>query len=91
MPTKSPYSSKRNLQYSEYTPYGVLRAKLKLSGLEWAKKIGIAHNTLRTFEAGHAVPSIWVAKRIQHEAWKLGHPVTLDELYEHVIPFGLAE
>jgi aryl carrier-like protein len=36
------------------------------------------------------IPTVSLAKRMQEEARQRGIAVTLDELYQHVVPHGLS-
>lgn len=70
------------------TPFEALRFKLELSQKEWAFLSGVSNALIGQVERGDSAPGIDIAKRMQEEARKRGVAVTLDELYQHVIPWG---
>ena len=73
------------------TPFEALRYKLKLSRKEWGELIECSVSTIGMMESGETIGSVGLAKRMVEEARKLGIAVTLDELYQHVIPQGMEE
>lgn len=70
------------------TPFEALRMLLKISGVAWAKILDSSQSTVSHVERGVHIASIPLAKRMQEEARKRGVAVTLDELYQHVVPWG---
>lgn len=73
------------------TPFQGLRMLLLLSQHEWANILGVSIPTVTHAETGKVVPTVSLAKRMQEEARQRGIAVTLDELYQHVVPHGLSE
>ena len=73
------------------TPFEALRYKLRLSRKEWGELIGCSVSTIGMMESGETISSVGLAKRMVEEARKYGVAVTLDELYQHVIPQGMVE
>jgi DNA-binding XRE family transcriptional regulator len=73
------------------TPFEALRYKLRLSRKDWGELIGCSVSTIGMMESGEYVGSVGLAKRMVEEARKYGVAVTLDELYQHVIPQGMEE
>ena len=73
------------------TPFEALRYKLKLSRKEWGELIGCSVSTIGMMESGEYIGSVGLAKRMVEEARKCGVAVTLDELYQHVIPQGMEQ
>jgi DNA-binding XRE family transcriptional regulator len=73
------------------TPFEALRYRLRLSRKAWGELIGCSVSTIGMMESGEYVGSVGLAKRMVEEARKLGIAVTLDELYQHVIPQGMEE
>ena len=61
---------------------------LKLRQIEWAGILDTSTCAISHLERGNTVASIPLAKRMQEEARARGIAVTLDELYQHVIPLG---
>lgn len=70
------------------TPFEALRVLLNIGRVEWGERLDISQGTVGSFERGDCIPNVSLAKRIQEEARKQGIAVTLDELYQHVIPHG---
>lgn len=70
------------------TPFEALRMLLKLRQIEWANLLNTSNCSISHLERGNTVASIPLAKRMQEEARLRGIAVTLDELYQHVIPYG---
>ena len=73
------------------TPFEAVRYLLELERKEWSEKIGYGVPMIGLIESGQNIPNVALAKRMIEEARKYGLAVTLDELYQHVIPFGLEE
>ena len=73
------------------TPFEALRYRLRLSRKEWGELIECSVSTIGMMESGEYVGSVGLAKRMVEEARKYGVAVTLDELYQHVIPQGMEE
>lgn len=73
------------------TPFQGLRMLLLLSQHEWSNILEVSIATVTHAESGKVVPTVSLAKRMQEEARQRGIAVTLDELYQHVVPHGLAE
>lgn len=73
------------------TPFEALRYKLRLSRKDWGELIGCSVSTIGMMESGEYVGSVGLAKRMVEEARKCGIAVTLDELYQHVIPQGMEQ
>ena len=71
------------------TPFEALRVLMLIPRVDWAKTLDINLNTLGSIERGDHVPNPSLAKFMQEEARKRGVAVTLDELYQHVIPWGV--
>lgn len=69
------------------TPFAALRILLNITQREWCEVCDISLGIVCQVEKGHGVTNIAVAKRMQDEARKRGIAVTLDELYQHVIPW----
>lgn len=70
------------------TPFEALRMLLKLRQIEWAGILDTSNCAISHLERGNTVASIPLAKRMQEEARARGIAVTLDELYQHVLPWG---
>lgn len=73
------------------TPFETVRYLLELERKEWAARIGYGVPVIGKIESGQSLPNVALAKRMIEEARKEGLAVTLDELYQHVIPYGLEE
>ena len=71
------------------TPFQALRYRLKLTTKQWSDLLGVSASTINASDRGVAIPEVQLAKRMIEEARKLGVAVTLDELYQHVVPLGL--
>ena len=69
------------------TPFEALRQNLKLTLTELAKLSGINYMELSYYERGYKIPKVDKAKCLQEISWKLGIPVTLDELYSHIATY----
>lgn len=81
--------SKREFTEEEpRTPFEALRMLLKLRQIEWCAILDTSNCAISHLERGNTVASIPLAKRMQEEARARGIAVTLDELYQHVIPYG---
>lgn len=70
------------------TPFQALRYKLGLSGNQWALILDSNQSALSHSERGKVIPSVPLAKRMIEEARVRGIAVTLDELYQHVLPLN---
>jgi len=71
------------------TPFEALRYQLKLGRKEWAERLGYSLSFLGIIEAGDGICNVAIAKLMIEEARKEGIAITLDELYQHVIPAGM--
>jgi DNA-binding transcriptional regulator YiaG len=71
------------------TPFEALRFQLKLTQTDWAECLEVSSAMISGAERGTTCASVPLAKRMQEEAWKRGVPVTLDELFQHVIPWRI--
>jgi hypothetical protein len=71
------------------TPFEALRFKLKLTQAMWAECIDSTPQMVASTDRGTTCASVPLAKRMQEEAWKRGIPVTLDELFQHVVPYRI--
>lgn len=72
------------------TPFEALRFLLKLDRKEWCKINDCSLATLSAIENGGrngVVANVSLAKRMQDEARQRGIAITLDELYQNVIPW----
>jgi DNA-binding XRE family transcriptional regulator len=69
------------------TPFEALRFTLKIKQCDWAEMLQVTIPSLGAVERGTVCGSVPVAKRMQEEARKMGVMVTLDELYQHVVPW----
>ena len=69
------------------TPFEALRVLLKISRKEWCQLLDCSISLISHIERGEYVASIAMAKLMQEEARKRSVAVTLDELYQHVIPW----
>lgn len=70
------------------TPFEALRMLLKITQTEWAKVLETSITAISHLERGMTAASIPLAKRMVEEARIRGIAVTLDELYQHVLPYG---
>lgn len=70
------------------TPFEALRMLVKMTQTEWSEVLGTSMSAISHLDRGNSVASIPLAKRMQEEARLRGIAVTLDELYQHVIPYG---
>jgi len=70
------------------TPFRALRYHLGLPIEKWAMILDSTVSTLSHSERGNVVPLVPLAKRMIEEARIRGITVTLDELYQHVLPLG---
>jgi hypothetical protein len=73
------------------TPFEALRILLKINRNEWKDRLGCSKALVSLVERGEYVATIGMAKRMQEEARKMGVAVTLDELYQHVVPWKVDE
>ena len=73
------------------TPVQGLRMLLGVNQHEWARILGVSIGTVTHVARGKAIPTVALAKRMQEEARQRGIAVTLDELYQHVVPHGEIE
>lgn len=73
------------------TPFEALRFALRMERKDWGELIDYSVHTLRLLESGSIICSVPLAKRMIEEARKMGIAITLDELYQHVIPSGMEE
>lgn len=73
------------------TPFEKLQFDLRMNKTEFAKMIDVTVSAISAVVSGRAITTVPVAKRMQEEAWSRGIPVTLDELYQHVIPWRTEE
>lgn len=71
------------------TPFEALRYELRLERKEWGERIGYSIYALSLIESGKAICTVPLAKRMIEEARRNGIAVTLDELYQHVLPAGM--
>ena len=72
------------------TPIQALRMMTDLNQTEWSIICGVSLGTITHAESGKVIPTVSLAKRMQEEARQRGIAVTLDELYQHVVPHGLS-
>lgn len=70
------------------TPFEALRILLNISREEWARKCDASNGTIGSIERGDAVANPALAKRMVDEARSLGVACTMDELFQHVVPWG---
>ena len=70
------------------TPFRALRYQLGFPIGKWALIVDSTVSTLSHSERGNVVPLVPLAKRMIEEARIRGIAVTLDELYQHVLPYG---
>ena len=70
------------------TPFRALRYQLGFPIEKWAMILDSTVSTLSHSERGNVVPLVPLAKRMIEEARIRGIAVTLDELYQHVLPQG---
>jgi len=73
------------------TPFEALRILLKINRDDWKDRLGCSKALVSLVERGEYVATIGMAKRMQEEARKMGVVVTLDELYQHVVPWKVDE
>ncbi len=72
------------------TPIQALRMMTSMNQTEWSIVCQVSLGTITHAESGKVIPTVSLAKRMQEEARQRGIAVTLDELYQHVVPHGLA-
>ena len=72
------------------SPFEALRFQLRMTQVDWADCLEVSSAMISGAERGTTCASVPLAKRMQEEAWKRGIPVTLDELFQHVIPWRLS-
>lgn len=70
------------------TPFEALRVLLKVSRKEWCALLDCSPSLISQIERGEYIATVAMAKLMQEEARKRSVAVTLDELYQHVIPWG---
>jgi DNA-binding XRE family transcriptional regulator len=70
------------------TPFRALRYQLGFPIDKWAMSVDSTVSTLSHSERGRVIPLVPLAKRMIEEARIRGIAVTLDELYQHVLPYG---
>ena len=70
------------------TPFEALRVLLKISRKEWCALLDCSPSLISQIERGEFIATVGMSKLMQEEARKRGVAVTLDELYQHVIPWG---
>lgn len=70
------------------TPFRALRYQLGFPIEKWALIVDSTVSTLSHSERGRVIPLVPLAKRMIEEARIRGIAVTLDELYQHVLPYG---
>jgi hypothetical protein len=70
------------------TTFEALMFKLCLPMQEWSMLCDISCQRISVINKGVHIATVPVAKRMQEEARKLGVVVTLDELYQSVLPWG---
>lgn len=78
---------KESIEHPE-TPFRALRYQLGFPIEKWAMILDSTMSTLSQSERGKVVPLVPLAKRMIEEARIRGIAVTLDELYQHVLPQG---
>lgn len=71
------------------TPFEKLQFDLKMTKTEFAKSIQMTMAAVSAICRGSVSATVPVAKRMQEEARKRGIAITLDELYQHVVPWAL--
>lgn len=69
------------------TPFEALRMLLNLRQDEWSRILDTTQSAISHTERGGVSASVPLAKRMQEEARQRGVAVTLDELYQHVLPY----
>ena len=69
------------------TPFEALRILMKISRKEWCSLLNCSLSLISQVERGECVATIGMAKLMQEVARQRGVAVTLDELYQHVIPY----
>jgi DNA-binding XRE family transcriptional regulator len=72
------------------TPFQALRMMTSMNQTEWSIVNQVSIGTITHAESGKVIPTVSLAKRMQEEARQRGIAVTLDELYQHVVPHGLS-
>jgi hypothetical protein len=84
-----PKGSTPNIDWTDdpRTPFEALRILMKISRKEWQERLGCSQSFISQLERGELVATVGMAKLMQEEARKEGINVTLDELYQHVIPW----
>ena len=70
------------------TPFEKLQFDLKMTKTEFANAIQMTVAAVSAVCRGSVCATVPVAKRMQEEARKRGIAITLDELYQHVIPWA---
>jgi DNA-binding XRE family transcriptional regulator len=71
------------------TPFEALRFKLKMTQIQWADCLQTSGANISAIDRGRINAAVPLAKRMQEEARIRGIAVTLDELYQHVVPYRL--
>ncbi len=71
------------------TPFEALRMLLRVTMTEWSEMLETSTSAISHIDRGNGIASVPLAKRMQEEARKRGVAVTLDELYQHVVPWGV--
>ena len=84
-----PVRSVDNFDREPITPIQALRYRMQVKFMDWIKMIDLSYNQAVMYERGGSIVPIDLGKRMQEEARKLGVAVTLDELYQNVVPRGM--
>jgi DNA-binding transcriptional regulator YiaG len=71
------------------TPFEALRFQLRMTQVDWAECLEVSGAMVSGMDRGTNCASVPLAKRMQEEAWKRGVPVTLDELFQHVVSWRI--
>ena len=87
---KVPLRSVDNFDREPICPIQALRFKMQIKFKEWIDLIDLTHNQALMYERGRSMVPLDLGKRMQEIARQRGIAVTLDELYQNVVPRGMS-
>lgn len=87
---KVPLRSIDNFDREPVCPIQALRFKMQIKFKDWIDLIDLTYNQALMYERGRSMVPLDLGKRMQEIARRRGIAITLDELYQNVVPSGMS-
>src|SRR5574343_266751 len=87
---KVPLRSIDNFDREPVCPIQALRFKMQIKFKDWIDLIDLTYNQALMYERGRSMVPLDLGKRMQEIARRRGIAITLDELYQNVVPRGMS-